>query len=281
MATGAQAADPESDTARLAEAFSRDGFAVAAQLFQPDEVAAIRDTFMAQAADGPVPGLSDSWASPNGDAAADPLVRYPRMMHPHAHPELTVGPLSLRYLLDHRLYARLSAIMGEEPIAAQTMFYFKPPGARGQALHQDNFYLRVRPGTCYAAWVAIDDADPENGGLEVVPGSHRMEIACPGSADPAQSFTTDYVPVPAGLQVTPLPLKAGDVLFFNGSLIHGSTPNSSTDRFRRAFICHYVPRGSEEMSRWYRALAFDGAVVPIAETTGGGPCGTTEASGPH
>jgi len=37
--------------------------------------------------------------------------------------------------------------------------------SRGQAFHQDNFYLRVKPGTCVAAWVAVDDADEENGSI--------------------------------------------------------------------------------------------------------------------
>jgi hypothetical protein len=32
------------------------------------------------------------------------------------------------------------------------MIYFKAAGARGQALHQDQYYLRVNPGTCCAAW---------------------------------------------------------------------------------------------------------------------------------
>ena len=77
----------------------------------------------------------------------------------------------------------LETLFDEEVLAAQSMFYFKPPGARGQALHQDNFYLRVEPGTCVAAWVACDVIDRDNGGLEVVPGTHRMDLFCPEEAD--------------------------------------------------------------------------------------------------
>ena len=163
------------------------------------------------------------------------------------------------------------------------MFYFKPPGARGQELHQDNFYLRVAPGTCMAAWVAVDDVDAENGGMKVVPGSHREEIACPQKADPTISFTSDYVPVPDGMQAVHCDMKAGDVLFFNGSLIHGSTPNTSQDRFRRAFICHYVPASSREMSEGYHSrLTFDQReVTSIANATGGGPCGVFQPVAPH
>jgi ectoine hydroxylase-related dioxygenase (phytanoyl-CoA dioxygenase family) len=84
------------------------------------------------------------------------------------------------------------------------------------------------------------------------------------------------------LHAAPVDLAPGDVLFFNGSLVHGSQPNTSKDRFRRSFICHYIGRSSERMSLWYRPiLTMQGEVVEIEENIGGGPCGTEEAAGPH
>ena len=72
------------------------------------------------------------------------------------------------------------------------------------------------------------------------------------------------------------------MLFFNGSIIHGSLPNKSKDRFRRSFISHYVPASSVEVSEWYRPLhRFDGTQIEMAGATGGGPCGSAEAKGPH
>ena len=259
--------------------YKENGYVVLRGLFGPDEVREIREAFMALADGGPIPGLFEV----GNYRSEDPLSRYPRVMHPHRHPEREVGPLSMRYMLDSRVADALRELLGEEAVAAQSMFYYKPPGARGQALHQDNFYLRVHPGTCIAAWTAVDDADEENGGLRVVPGSHRLNIFCPETADMENSFTRDFVPIPEGLSATPIELKAGDVLFFNGSVIHGSTPNSSADRFRRAFICHYVPQSSEEVSRWYRPLLrFDGEEILIDDATGGGPCGNVpEAMSAH
>ena len=264
-----------------AAAFAADGFTVARGLFAPEEVDLIRQTFMEQAHDGPVEGLSDGHYKHLDPS--DPLAFYPRMMHPHRHADKPVGPLSLRYLLDSRVRDYLSAFMGEEPAAAQTMFYFKPPGARGQELHQDNFYLRVAPGTCYAMWLAIDDADAENGGMMVVPGSHTLELFCPEKADPTLSFSDARVPVPKELEATLVPLNAGDVLFFNGSVIHGSYPNTSADRFRRAFISHYVPRASAEVSHWYECIDFEGNPLEFGDPTGGGPCGAPVdvPKGPH
>ncbi len=251
--------------------YARDGYFVARGLFSPEEVAEIREAFMEQAAEGPIPGLSDTGYQflPN-----DPLARYPRMMHPHRHPELPVGPLSERVLLDARLHAILRDLLDDEPIAAQSMFYFKPPGARGQDLHQDNFYLRVKPGTCLAAWLAVDDADRDNGGMVVVPGSGDIDLVCPDETDKTQFFTSHHVPVPEGLREEAVDLAAGDVLFFNGSIIHGSYPNTSADRFRRAFIGHYVPAESVEVARGYRPLlTFEGREVEMADAVGGGPCG--------
>jgi ectoine hydroxylase-related dioxygenase (phytanoyl-CoA dioxygenase family) len=201
------------------------------------------------------------------------------MMHPHRHPDKSVGPVAKRYMLDPRVGDVLADLFGEPPIAAQSMFYFKPAGSRGQDLHQDNFYLKVHPGTCMAWWLAVDDADEANGGLFVVPGSHRLGLVCPEQADKTQFFTNDHVPVPEGMEQIPVRLKAGDALFFNGSVIHGSYPNESADRFRRAFICHYMPASSAEIARGYKPLLrFDGEEYEgVADATGGGPCGDVDS----
>lgn len=260
-------------TATLRE-FNERGYVVVPGLFGADEVALLIDTFMGMHAGGPIPGCFAP--VPAGEANGDMLKLFPRMMHPHR-----VSDVARRYLLDARLAAILAGLFGEEPLAAQSMLYFKPAGARGQALHQDNFYLKVEPGTCIAAWVALDRADRENGGLEVVPGTHAMDLFCPEEADTAVSFTREYVPVPPGLEAVPVDLDPGDVLFFNGSLVHGSQPNISADRFRRSFICHYIGRSAERMSRWYRPiLTMAGDEVIIDENTDGGPCGT-EVTSPH
>src|SRR5206468_1154917 len=152
-------------------------------------------------------------------APDDPLSRYPRMMNPHSHSERLVGPVALKYLLDPRFEEIIGDLFGEEPAAVQSMYYFKPPGARGQDLHQDNFYLRVKPGTCMAAWIAVDDADRENGGMVCVPGSHKTEVVCPEEADSKLYFTTAHVEPPPGMHEEQVNLKSGDVLFFNGSVI--------------------------------------------------------------
>ncbi|MFE6526375.1 phytanoyl-CoA dioxygenase family protein [Streptomyces sp. NPDC057794] len=264
-ATGAAILD-QAGLRRHREGFEEDGFTVVRGLFGTEEIDRLCGRFAALREAGPVPGHFEPRAS---GPDADPLHVWPRVMHPHE-----IDDLAREVLLDSRLRTVLETLLGEEVLAAQSMFYFKPPRARGQALHQDNFYLRVEPGTCVAAWVACDVIDRENGGLEVVPGTHRMDLFCPEPADPEVSFAREYVPPPPGLEPVPVDMRPGDVLFFNGSLVHGSRPNRSPDRFRRSFIGHYVGRSAERIGAFYRTLTMNGARVVLRESEGAGPCGT-------
>ena len=252
-----------SSSADAIAAYRRDGFAIARGLFERSEVDALRDAAMAQVALGPVDGLYDGF---HHFGEGDPLKRHPRMLMPHLKPELEIGRLANDHLFDARLRVHLAAYLGEEACAAQSMFYFKPPGARGQDMHQDDFYLRTSPGNCIAAWVAIDHVSDENGGLRVAVGSHRLPLLPTRQADLNTYFADDGVDVPAGMAMTAPELAPGDVLFFGGLVIHGSGPNRSSDRFRRSFICHYVGASTTHLNPWNRPVeTFDHRVIPVAE----------------
>ncbi len=245
--------------------YENDGFAIAQGLFQPEEVASLKEHFMTLRGAGTYPGDFDGVDL----TSEDPLKRYPRMIHMHRWDET-----SRHWLLDARLGEWLTALLGVPPLAVQTMLYFKPAGARGQALHQDQFYLRVQPGTCMAAWLALDRCDEENGCMQVVPGSHRLPVLCTERADTVKSFTDVTVPVPEGMPVVPVVMEAGDVLFFNGQLIHGSYPNTSEDRFRRSLIGHYIAGDAEKVGGFYHPiLKMDGTEVELGFNDGSSPCG--------
>jgi ectoine hydroxylase-related dioxygenase (phytanoyl-CoA dioxygenase family) len=154
----------------LAEQFENDGFLVIRGLLNPEEVQEIRDRFKEIHNDGA--GLPGKYEPANNkeaiDKPNDPLNKYPRVIQPHRFDEV-----SRRYLLHPRLRDVLVDLLGQEPMAVQSMFYFKPPGSRGQEMHQDQFYLTVEPGTCVAAWIAIDKCDAENGAMMIVPRTRR------------------------------------------------------------------------------------------------------------
>ena len=246
-----------------------DGYTIARGLWSADEVDACRRYFDHLATEADVSHLGDDVFAPER-GHPDPLRAFPRVLHPHRFHDA-----SRAMLLDRRIEAALRALMGEQPVATQSMYYFKPPGGRGQALHQDNFYLAVENGTCIAAWTAIDPATPDNGGLYLVPGTQGLDLQCPEIADPEESFTTHYVRPPSGAQPVPAELTPGDVLFFNGSVVHGSRANTS-DTWRRSFICHYAPASATAIHDWYHpTLNFDGTEhTGLARSRHGSPCGT-------
>ncbi|TWD79216.1 phytanoyl-CoA dioxygenase PhyH [Kribbella amoyensis] len=245
--------------------YDADGFVLVRGLFGPEEIDRLREHYMVLRGRGSYSG-DDSGVEVGG---RDPLKRYPRMTHVHRWDDLT-----LQWLIDQRLDEVMTGLLGTSPFAVQTMIFFKPPGSRGQALHQDNFYLKAEPGTCIAAWMALDPVDAENGGLQVVPGSHRWPLLCTEKADTKVSYTDVTVPLPDPDAAVLVEMQPGDVLFFHGALVHGSAPNVTPDRFRRALIGHYIQGEAEKVAEYYHpVLRMDGSHLDLGVSEGGGPCG--------
>jgi ectoine hydroxylase-related dioxygenase (phytanoyl-CoA dioxygenase family) len=245
--------------------FKQNGYVIVRNLFSPEECQTLREHYMTLRASGEKPG---DFAGVNA-TESDPLKKFPRLIHMHRYDKP-----SLDFLTDSRINRCLTAFLGAEPLACQTMLYFKPPGARGQALHQDNFYLKAAPGTCAAAWLALDPCDEANGCMQVIPRSDRWGLLCTKPADVTQSFTNVEVPLPETIKPVPCIMAAGDVLFFNGETVHGSFPNTTTDRFRRSLIAHYVEGNCTRLTEFDQpVLKMDGTVMELEKSTGGGPCG--------
>jgi len=237
-------------------------------LISPGEVEALNETFARMHKDQ-VPGHYEHVSIE--ESGGDILMAYPRVMNPHRYSERV-----RQYLTDGRIAGLLRAVLQEEPLGAQSMLYFKPPGARGQVMHQDQFYLAVKPGTCVAVWIALDRTDRENGGMVVVPRTGTLPIDCSKVGHPG-SYDKNGKPIriPKGYKGECPVMAPGDALLFNGSLIHGSGPNRSKDRWRRSLIFHYAGESCQSIANSYLPLvAMDGSDVDRFVTSGeGGPCG--------
>lgn len=250
---------------QAAEEYARSGYYLAKGVYSKDEAEWYRDHFTNLRESGTYPGDMAGIDS----SSDDPLVRYPRMIHMHRWDES-----SNEWMTGDRVANWVRALIGQEPLAVQTMLYFKPAGARGQALHQDQHFVRVNPGECIAAWMALDYCDEENGCLQVVPESHKLPVLCAEKADTTKSFTDVGISVPDSMEPVPMVMEPGDILFFHGHLIHGSFPNTSTDRFRRSLIAHYVSADATQIADYYSPLvAMDGRELTLENNPLGGPCG--------
>ena len=85
----------------------------------------------------------------------------------------------------------------------------------------------------------FDDVYPGDGGLLVVPGSHKAAFPRPTEFFNADS-SEDDAPLPSGIvNVTP---KAGDVIIMTEMVAHGTLQWRPKDRMRRTLVLRYRPQ---------------------------------------
>ena len=190
---------------------------------------------------------------------ADHFLRI-HMLHRHLE-------LHERYLLHPRVLDVLEVLIGPDVLALQTMLFLKGPGKPGQGWHQDSYYIPTHPDTLCGAWIAIDDCDEENGAMYFAAGSGSEPVypPCPeagyGFGDrllsdirhvKGVSDTNDRENMLSDIAVKYerrlAPMRAGDVAFFNGHVLHCSRQNRSKTRFRRSFVGHYC--NARSFTQW-------------------------------
>jgi ectoine hydroxylase-related dioxygenase (phytanoyl-CoA dioxygenase family) len=139
----------------------------------------------------------------------------------------------MRAVIHPNMTAILSRLIGPNVLLHHTKMLVKPP-ENGAAfpMHQDHPYFPHQNHTMLAASVHLDAADPENGCLRVIPGSHKQ-----GPLPHVGRYYLDHREYPIRMG-TPCPAEPGDVLFFNYLTIHGSERNAS-DRIRRNVLFQY------------------------------------------
>ena len=68
----------------------------------------------------------------------------------------------------------VEALLGPDIVLWGSQVFCKPARTgRKIPWHQDGKYWPMRPLATVSAWIAIDDATPENGNMRYLPGSHR------------------------------------------------------------------------------------------------------------
>ncbi len=118
---------------------------------------------------------------------------------------------------------------------------YKPASRGGVNMwHQDAPYWPIlAPMTEVSAWVALDDVDPENGCMSMVPGSHlwgnHIDFlhTLKAFGDMPTEFEGHHI------EVRPCPVRKGEVHYHHALTWHGSPANVS-GRPRRAIALHYM-----------------------------------------
>lgn len=280
-------------------AFRRDGFVIVPGLVAQEDVQELRQ-HTSDLMEGKLPeqagqSMADRDLAGDGGVTVQGLEAPPAHLSPEEKAQYFLRihmlhrklELHERYLLHPRLLDVLEVLIGPDVLAMQSMLFLKPPGKPGQGWHQDSYYIPTHPDTLCGAWIAIDDADEQNGGMWFAKGSGHEPVypPCPemgygfgdklvsdiryvkgvsndDDAKNALSRVADRYDQVLGS------VKAGDVVFFNGHVLHRSKKNWSQDRYRRAFVGHYC--NARSFTQWGKDEARDDphAAAVCDEATG-------------
>ncbi|XP_026725700.1 phytanoyl-CoA dioxygenase, peroxisomal-like [Trichoplusia ni] len=140
------------------------------------------------------------------------------------------------FLFNKNLLDALEDVMETKNIILHhTKAHYKPP-EKGAAypMHQDYHYFPYEKDSMVAAFLHLDAAGPENGGLFVYPGSHKLGPQHDVGAIESNFHYVDQAEFSLD-KATPVIAGRGDVVVFSYLLVHGSPANTSS-RPRRMLL---------------------------------------------
>jgi ectoine hydroxylase-related dioxygenase (phytanoyl-CoA dioxygenase family) len=130
--------------------------------------------------------------------------------------------------------------------------FCKPAGHGGAvSWHQDySYWSRTVPMSHLTCWIALDDATPESGVIQFIPGSHKWDLlpitGLAGDMDAIRRELTDEQWA-ALSEPECISMKKGECSFHHPLTVHGSSANRS-DHPRRATVINVISDGVRSAS---------------------------------
>jgi len=141
----------------------------------------------------------------------------------------------------------VAQVIGEDIALWNSSFFAKPAKVGTKTpWHQDGEYWPIRPLATCTAWIAIDAATPENGCLQVIPGSHRAKKLARHNQSTEEGIALN-LELDANefdeKEAVDIVLEPGQLSLHDVYLYHGSEPNHS-DHPRRGMTLRFMPTTS-------------------------------------
>lgn len=219
-------ADPAAATTLTGDqvaAFNRDGFLRPFPVLGPDEVGAVADY---------VDGLVRRVTEGAGHRNEFSLINYQG-----------VCPGLYDLVTDDRILDRVADLLGPDLVCWGSHVFHKTPGlGMSVPFHQDAIFWPLTPLRSVTVWLAVDDADADNGAVVFAPGSHLLG-ALPHTAVVMDGTKSLHKEVGDGARFEPglvtNELAAGQASVHSDLLVHGSAANRSRRR-RSGLAIRYV-----------------------------------------
>ena len=132
------------------------------------------------------------------------------------------------------------AIGFEYPQLLQSMYIFKQPKIGGEVVcHQDSTFLITEPESTVGFWFALEDANKENGCLQVARGGHKGPLRKLFKRDNNKMEMIELSNEPFPETDTFVEVKKGSLVLLHGRLPHYSCENKSS-KSRHAYTLHVI-----------------------------------------
>ncbi len=153
-------------------------------------------------------------------------------------------PLFARWMTDPAIRPALEQLLGEAPVlllAHHNSIMTKLPHVSSVTTwHQDIRYWHFENDNLLSVWLSLGDEYLDNGLLEFIPGTHRMQFT-PEQFDENAAFREDLPQNRAIIDKrVHFDLKKGDVVLFHAKTLHYANRNNS-DTPKLSFV--YSVRG--------------------------------------
>lgn len=207
----AACAVPRALTSEQVDSYNKDGYIKPIDVYSEQEMAEIRDYF---------DRLLEQTIADGGNSysISTAHLKYGRVYDMLTHPKLVDC---------------VADLLGDDVVAWGSHFFCKMPGdGMDVAWHQDASYWPLSPSKAVTVWLAIDDADIENGCMKFMAGSQHSGHLTYRKSDPGAHSVLDQVvenPEQYGHEIFD-ELRAGQASIHSDLLLHGSDANNSNRR---------------------------------------------------
>ena len=154
-----------------------------------------------------------------------------------------ISPILNKVCLNKNILDAVENIIGKNILICGTTLFIKNPNEKGfVSFHQDAKYIGLEPYNWVTVWLAVTDANEENGCMRMLPGSHKENLKTHEQKfDENNLLTRGQTITNVPLEKTdPIILKAGEASLHHPTIVHGSGLNQSNDRRIGFVIQSYI-----------------------------------------
>ena len=161
-----------------------------------------------------------------------------------------ISPIFDKVVHNSKILDSVEDIIGTNILVGGTTLFIKDPDQKGfVSFHQDARYIGFEPHNWVTAWLAITDANEENGCMRMWKGSHKKNLKYHNQKFDENNLLTrgqtiENVPIN---ETTSVVLKAGQLSLHHPKIVHGSGPNNSKDKRIGFVIQSYIGSNVEQV----------------------------------